>query len=319
MKALAILLTLLIGGSISIYFFERGINEHFGNLGDSLWWSIVTITTVGYGDKYPISAAGRLVALIVMFGGIGSFGYIAGTMLEDYVKREKGKITVNFENHYVICSFSFKANNIIKEIRAEIKNCRIVLIADREENPLGGNIEGISFIRGDSSKEAILQQANISKAKICIVMADSKMDDYMADAHSILTTLAIRHLNPSCKIIAESLNPENVAHFRRAGIDEIICTGDISSKLIVRSSIYNGITNLFNELMTNNFGNEIYSGAVPNDLINCEFEQALIKLRETEAILIGIFQNGRLLTNPPSNTVLRRDDLLIYIAPNKVI
>jgi Trk K+ transport system NAD-binding subunit len=115
------------------------------------------------------------------------------------------------------------------------------------------------------------------------------------------------------------LNPENVGHFRRAGADETICTGDISSKLIFRSSIYPGVTNLFRELMTNNFGNEIYSGIVPDYLIDCNFEQAFIKLRESAAILIGVYQNSRFITNPPANTLLHKDDLLIYIAPNKVL
>lgn len=317
-QAFFILLSLLIGGSILIYLLERGVNEQFATPGDGLWWAIVTITTVGYGDKYPVTAAGRLVALIVMFGGIGSFGYIAGSLLEDLIKREQGKMAINCENHYVICSYSFKADNIIKEIKAELKDCKIVLIADREENPLSGT-GGVSFVRGDSTKEAVLQKANVAKAKTCIVLADNKMDEYMADAHSVLTTLAIQHLNPSCKIIAESLNPENVDHFRRAGADEIISTGDISSKLIVRSSLYPGVTNLFHELMTNNFGNEIYSGVVPDYLINYEFEKAITKFRESQAILIGVYQDGRFIANPPANTLLKKDDLLIYIAPNKVI
>jgi len=316
--AIIILICLLIFGSIFIYLAERKINEQFATYGDGLWWTIVTITTVGYGDKYPISATGRIIALIVMFGGIGSFGYIAGSILENLIKKEQGKMPINLENHFVICSYSFKVNNIISEIKTELKDCKIVLIADREENPLS-DFDGISFVRGDSTKEIILKKANLSKAKTCIVLADSKMDDYMADAHSVLTTLAIKHINPSCKVIAESLNPENVDHFRRAGAEEIICSGDISSKLIFRSSIYPGVTNLFRELMTNNFGNEIYSGLVPNHLINCDFASALIKVRELEAILIGIYKNGKYSTNPPANTILHKDDLLIYIAPNKVI
>jgi voltage-gated potassium channel len=317
-QAVMIFLSLIILGSLSIYYLERNINEHFLTFGDALWWTIVTITTVGYGDKYPLTTAGKVIAVIVMFGGIASFGYVAGSLLENIIKKGQGKVTIIFESHYIICSYSFKADIIINELKSELRSPKTVLIADRDVNPLN-NSDGILFVRGDSTKEVILQKANARKAKTVIILADNKMDDYIADSHSILTALAIRHMNPSCKIIVESLNPENIDHFRRAGADEIICTGDISSKLIFRSSIYSGVTNLFRELLTNDYGNEIYSGIVPDYLINVEFGKALKKLKDSEAILIGIYRKDIFLTNPPTDFLLQKGDFIIYIAQKKII
>lgn len=317
-QALLILFILLIGGAVSIYLLERSQNDQFKTFVDGLWWAIVTITTVGYGDKYPVTVAGKIVALIVMFGGIGSFGYIAGSLLEDIIKKGQGKMTVLYEDHYVICSYSFKADKIIKELKAELKKKRIVLIADKEENPVS-DMDDVTFVRGDSTKETTLEKANVGKANTVIVLADGEMDDYMADAHSVLTTLAVKHISPNCKVVAESLNPENIEHFQRAGADEIICTGALSSKLIFRSSIYSGVANLFKELLTNSYGHEIYSGKVPDYLVNSEYKNALAKLKESEAILIGIQQGDQFITNPPGKTLLQKDDKLIYIAPHRVI
>ncbi|SFR07394.1 potassium channel family protein [Desulfoscipio geothermicus] len=312
---LMFLLTLIVGGALLIYFLEKDVNEQFAGLGDGLWWSIVTITTVGYGDKFPITTGGRLVALAVMFGGIGSFGYIAGSLLEDLIRRERGEMKVSFSDHFIICDYSYKVENICKELKNEIKNCKIVLIANREENPVK-ETTGVHFIRGDSTKESVIEKANVQKASTVIVLADSAMDERLADAHSVLTTLAVRHMNPSCKIIAESLNPENIEHFRRAGANEIICTGEISGQLIFRSSIYNGLTQMLRELITNRFGNELYSGAVPDYLVNVEFSAALVKMQEKGAILLGIYRDNELYTNPAPDTVIRNGDKLVYIAKN---
>ncbi len=316
-RALAFLLVLVLGGAIAIYLLEKNVNEQFTGLGDGLWWSIVTITTVGYGDKFPVTTAGKLTAMLVMFGGIGSFGYIAGTLLEDFINRERGRMTFHLKNHYVICDYSYKAENICRELKNEIKDCQIVLIADREENPVK-ETPGVFFVRGDSTKEAVLEKASVRDAATVIVLADSAVDEHMADAHSVLTTLAVRHMNPSCKIVAESLNPENIGHFRRAGADEIICTGEISGQLIFRSSIDNGVTDILRELVTNRFGNELYSGKVPSHLVNAQFEESLSELRKKGAILLGIYRDGKLLTNPPPATVLRKEDHLVYIAPDRI-
>jgi voltage-gated potassium channel len=62
------------------YSAERSVNDLFGSFGDSLWWATVTITTVGYGDIYPITTVGRLTAVVLMFSGLGVLGILAGSL-----------------------------------------------------------------------------------------------------------------------------------------------------------------------------------------------------------------------------------------------
>ena len=190
-------------------------------------------------------------------------------------------------------------------------------MADREENPLAGE-ESVYFVRGDSAREATLEQANVGKARTVIVMAEQTMEDNLADAHSVLTTLAVKELNPVCRLVAESLEPENSHHLIHAGADEIVCIGDITAKLMSRTSIHQGMTQLISELMSNSTGCELYSALIPDHLLSLCFAEASTDLSQNGAILVGVYRQGELSVNPPPDFVLQKSDLLIYIAQDKI-
>lgn len=73
-------LIMIISSASAVAIFEGGPNSQFPTYHDALWWSTVTITTVGYGDFFPVSAGGRVVALILMLGGVGIFGAITANL-----------------------------------------------------------------------------------------------------------------------------------------------------------------------------------------------------------------------------------------------
>src|SRR5688572_15423921 len=78
---------LLFGCAYAEYFFERSANPgHFANFGEALWWAVVTTTTVGYGDKFPITLGGRFVAGILMLTGIGLIGTLAASFSSALIK-----------------------------------------------------------------------------------------------------------------------------------------------------------------------------------------------------------------------------------------
>lgn len=317
-KAILFLIFIAVSGAALMYVLEKDSNPQFASIGDGLWWAMATVTTVGYGDKAPITPIGRLLAGVVMMGGIGSFGFIAGSILEEFVEKGRGRMNIKFGGHYVICGYNYKAESIVMELKKEMPDCKIVLIADRDENPLLAR-EDVGFVRGDSAREAVLEKANIREAKTVIVLADDQMEPQYADAHSVLTTLAVKELNPAGKLVAESMHPENTHHLLHAGANEIVCVGDISTKLISRASIHLGMTDLISELMTNNSGNELYSAEAPDLLVNECFETAFMEFRKQGAILIGVIKGGVLSSNPPPDCVLEKSDHLIYIAPERVI
>tara|TARA_B100000925_G_scaffold251510_1_gene203212 strand:+ start:295 stop:1113 length:819 start_codon:yes stop_codon:yes gene_type:complete len=79
-RLVAIVGSTTFAGAYTMYIVEGSKNEQFSSISETLWWSLVTISTVGYGDKYPITPEGRLVAVVLILIGVGVCGYIAGFM-----------------------------------------------------------------------------------------------------------------------------------------------------------------------------------------------------------------------------------------------
>jgi voltage-gated potassium channel len=90
--------SIIIVGGIAVYLAEH---KHQGanitNLGDALWWAVVTITTVGYGDYYPVTAVGRAIAVFVMFSGIGIVVLLVGTLSNRRLQRVESRLTSKTE------------------------------------------------------------------------------------------------------------------------------------------------------------------------------------------------------------------------------
>jgi len=81
---------LVAGSALAFHYYEHGTNPNVHSLWDSFWWAIVTVTTVGYGDIYPVTTPGRIVAILLMFIGIGTLGIYTAAIAAFVVKRNVG-------------------------------------------------------------------------------------------------------------------------------------------------------------------------------------------------------------------------------------
>jgi len=254
------IITLFIGG-LGLHFFEKT-----PRIVDAFWWSFVTITTVGYGDITPSTIGGRIIGVVVMVFGIGILGMFTATIASAFVdtklKEGKGVNSVKVKDHFIICGWSYKAKEIISELRADkkVKDKPIVIIADIPEKPLED--ENTYFIHGEVDLD-ILQKANLREASVVMVLTDEDLDSYSRDAKVVLNTLSIRKLNPNVYICVEISDSRNMQHGKLAGADEIIVIGELSGNLLVQAALDHGITKIITELVSNKFGNELYKVKTP--------------------------------------------------------
>jgi voltage-gated potassium channel len=99
----------ILVGSLVIYFVEKGINPGFQNWGDALWWIVVTISTVGYGNKVPLTLIGRISAFIVMIAGpvilVSFVGSIGEIRYDEWQKGARGMSQITSKGHIIICGW----------------------------------------------------------------------------------------------------------------------------------------------------------------------------------------------------------------------
>ena len=161
-----ILIVWLLGGII-IRIIEP---ETFNNIGSSLWWTIVSMTTVGYGDYYPKTSIGRIVAIIIMLSGIGLISIVTATIASSFTTQKimegKGLEKIKLKNHILLCGWNNNMIGVIKTLSNSIGslNSSIVLINDQIQDKIDNIISSfenlnIKFIRGDYSMDSILEKA----------------------------------------------------------------------------------------------------------------------------------------------------------------
>jgi len=174
-------LMVLLSGSFLItttifWMFERGSN-HINHFGDVAWWWFVTSSTVGYGDLVPYTTPGRIAGVLAIIVGLFSYTHIIGIILQviqhKFEEKERGRGSVNFNNHVVICEYTAFADELIQEIKERnlYTNCELVIagsLVSRTPYP------EYSFIYGEPISPEVLQRANVSRAKTIFVFSNHR-------------------------------------------------------------------------------------------------------------------------------------------------
>jgi voltage-gated potassium channel len=313
--ALASLIIVALG-TVGVYYAENPVNSSFTNFGDSFWWTMVTMSTVGYGDKVPITFAGRTIGIICMLSGpILMVSFITSIGVEVYnrwMKGARGMAQIKSVGHLIICGWNKKAEDIIGEIRqSQLKDLPITVI-DNTIDTKPVDDARISFVKGNASELGVLERANIAQAKFAIVLADHSTT--AADQKTVLTVLSIEKRNPSIVTCAELNDTNNEEYLRNAGCDIIVNSSSMSSRLLAMSLVNPSINNIIRELISQE-GNEVYRVALPKRYYNHTFIEIMTELKKSYGVMIiGIEREGKSLINPSGSEILKADDFLLAMS-----
>jgi voltage-gated potassium channel len=228
---------------------------------DALWYVMTTVTTVGYGDFYPVTVAGRIYAIFIFLIGIGLAGLAIGKLIEvlgaHRKNKEEGRLNFKGTNHFVIIGWSEKAKFAIHEITETHPELAVVLIGQLPATPI--THKNVHYVQGDPASESVLIQANLLNAKSVLVFSDDSIQDSaLADGKTLLIVTSVERLNPHIHSTVEIKKEEHIKNFRHAKVDEFVLSHETISRMAVRSAFSGGITDIYTQLLSHKEGENLF-------------------------------------------------------------
>ncbi|MEE2791447.1 MAG: ion transporter [Acidobacteriota bacterium] len=330
------LVTLL--GGISIYLVEVRVNDSITTLLDGLWWALVTVTTVGFGDIAPSTLVGRLVGAAVMVAGMFTLALFAGIVGSSLVSgmlsiREEQFRMSDYANHVIVCGYDGSTHLMLDVLAAELnlEEKRVVLFDDRER-PREVPPEFL-WVRGDPTKESELDKVRLTRAAAVIVTGRRGASPQVADARTILVAFTVRAYLERHRqeiearrfpvyMVVEILDSENVGHARMAGADEVLETQRVGYSMIAHSVGYHGTAAAMSRVLLTGSHN-IYAGQIPRGIDSkSTFGELLAQLGLSKkgGLIIGLrTSTGTEVINPPKDYELNWDEHLLYLAQEPLL
>jgi voltage-gated potassium channel len=288
---------------------------------DAAWWSVVTMTTVGYGDYFPESAAGRmLVGVPTMLLGVSILGYLlsllATAIMESRLKEIQGMTQMRFSDHLVVCRYNGLGATLklLEELRSDptTREAKIVLIDEGlEEIPAELRARDVHFVRGDPSRQTVLEQANFGEARVVLIQSDG--DDLPhSDEKNLAVALTVERLHPEVFTVVHCVDPERAVFFERAGCDSVVCPESLSSQLVVQELQDPGVHEVVAELTSNAEGKQFYIVDAPAGAKTAADLAATCA--KIGAAFVGLRRGAENLLMPDAGTPLEKGDRAVIIA-----
>lgn len=290
--------------------------DAYPNMFDGVWWAIVTISTVGYGDFVPASVSGRILGMILIVTGIAIFSLFITNLASSTVvakdQREKGFGTFKKNGHMLVIGWNERSRTYIRDTHKLFPHKEIVLVDDTLQK-LPEDYPYVRFIRGSPRGDEALNRANVKEAEIAVITASHHIEEQTADANTILSLICIKNLAEDIYTIAEIITHQQVTNAKRAGADEVIEASYLVSLLLMNSTLYHGLTEVITTILEHQQKDHLCIQVLPTDFIGKTFGESMQKENSNDQFLLGIRRHGKTQLHPNEHFYLKEKDELIYV------
>jgi voltage-gated potassium channel len=252
---------LLVLSAFMVWLFERHSDGGLaiGSFWDGIWWAIVTIATVGYGDKVPLTQQGRVVGIMLIVVGFSLLsvftGLIASLFVEDRMKGARGLKQIRTHDHIVVCGWNRTAEFLLKAMtEKKMHDVEICVVMNRpaeffeELESRYPNLQ-LKFVRGEASQEEVIKRASVNTAAQVFILPDQNLEVQSADDRSIIITNAIQYLVAKDRITVQLHNTENKQLLYRLGITNVIVYDDIGGYILANNVAESNSIKLLSQLV----------------------------------------------------------------------
>jgi voltage-gated potassium channel len=303
LKFLGATCAIILLGATSIFIADRFYaTRGVAGILDAIYWAVVTIATVGYGDVVPSSPLAKVLALVIILSGPALLSLltasIASMLVEKKIREGEGLETIKDRDHVIICGWNENGEKVVDGILLQLKGTKpkIVLVNELEKEDIQSiqvqyKDHDIAFVRGNFVKEEVLARANLPRARAAIVLADLSGGRTMdkADERTIFGTMAIKSMAAKVRTCAELIHGENREHLARANVDEIIVRGESAGALLATGAVSPGLADSVKSLVNNQDPNKLWRVPVPSRFADKTFGELLPYFRDKfQALLVGV-------------------------------
>ncbi len=285
------------------------------NFSDALYMTLITITTVGYGEIVPIDGiVERLFAGLIALAGFGAVTFLFTSLtvffLEsdlDYTlrRRRMEKQVQKLQGHYIICGFGRVGRNVARELS---NTNRHFVAIDMDESALEAQRErhpGLIYLVGDASDDDLLQSAGIDRAEgVFAVTGD--------DSRNLMIVFTAKQLHPDIRIVARCHEVRNGEKLRRAGADSVVSPDFSGGMRIASSMVRPHVVTFLDEMLRSEHKLRLEEVPVPRQFA----PRALgtLQLRSPNYVLVAVRTGSDFVFNPPKDFMLEPGQHIIAMA-----
>ena len=287
-----------------------------GRPGTYWWYFVVTAATVGYGDVFPTTTAGRVVGLYVIVGGIVTltllFTQLSNALQSARGKRLRGMVALDLSDHVVLFGYwPGRTERIVAELTAD-RSVQVALCAwdDVAENPMPDE-PAVHFVRGDLTNEDVMSRACVQRARTAVI-------DVRDDNETLAIAVAIDHANPHIHLVAavRDLGRRENLRYVNPGVQAVQWHMPF---LLTEEANDPGITQIYNDLMTSGGHGNTYSMRVPDGFAQPTFGDCQTWFgRNHGATVLAVRDENGLVVSPPWDRPVPEGTTLYYVAAERI-
>ncbi len=282
---------------------------------DAIYMTLITISTVGYGEIVPLNTFGaRLFAGLMAISGLGGLTFLFTSLTVFFMekdldyslrRRRMEKHIRKLQRHYIVCGFGRVGRNTAHELH---KTGRKFIAIDLEQARFDDNLDkfpDLLHLLGDASDDDLLIRANIADAGgVFAVTGD--------DSINLMIIITAKQINPNVRVVARAQETRNVEKMRKAGAAEIICPDFTGGMRIASAMVRPHVVGFLDEMLKTENHLRVDEVAVPVQFPPTRIGS--LRLRSADYILIAVRSNGKWSFNPTDENLLRAGDVVVIMA-----
>jgi voltage-gated potassium channel len=277
---------------------------------DALYMTVITITTVGYGEIHHLDTGGQIFIMSVIVFGVLGFLYTLGVLIEllssgDWqrhrrFRRMEARLNA-LRDHVIVCGYGRTGRQVVRELASS--GAPYVVVEWNPEGLANVEVDDVVHLVGDAANDEVLLHAGIERARGLVSAVDS-------DERNVYIVLTARALNPVVYVVARASFPDSVDKLTRAGADRVVSPYTLAGRRMAALALQPAVVDTF-EVLTRGTATGMRVEELMMPTTGAD-ELTVGDLRRSGAVLLALrSSNGNLRVGPPDGERLTPDDIVV--------